>query len=255
MRIRKNGKIVNLTESDLRRIVKRVISEQRKNETEVNKHRYRKSSSPGIEDLLDFYCRFCEMDPRTREELTNEGRILKDRLIYQLNKDVYAANPDNPTNIGRGGTRYGKLRIVLNGREMTPESFVDQIERDSEEGYCHEIRNYTYDNKILGKTKIIINTEDRECKKEPSPQPVKKKECPEIDSGWYDNVIREGGPSSSHPFDWDRVLDELELGETIETVCNCFKKKYEELSTHQKFVYDNAKGFCKKNNVDPRYRR
>lgn len=43
MRIRKNGKVINLTESDLRRIVKRVISEQQETDSIVQ----------GEHDMLD----------------------------------------------------------------------------------------------------------------------------------------------------------------------------------------------------------
>jgi len=249
MRIRKNKKVVNLTESDLRRIVKRVISEQRKNDTEVNRHRYRDGSNPGIEDLLDFYCRSCEMDPRASGVLTNDGRKLQDRLIYQLNNDIYA-NPENPTNFGRG-TRRGKLRIVFNGREMKVEQFVDQIQRDFEDGYCHKIRNYEYNNRVLGRTKIMINTETRECKKsiEPSPSPVNRKEisyygkiCPKPNSGWYERVI-EMGMDRSRRFNWDRVIPKM--GVSKEAVCKCFKENLDSLDSRIVSDYKHIVGFCK----------
>ena len=107
-------------------------------------HRQNDGSNPGIEDLL----------------VTPTDRQIQDRLEQQLNKDVYS-NVNNPTNIGKG---TGKMYIFLNGKKLTIDGFVDQIQRDGEEGYCHTIDEYEYNNRALGATKITIKTDIGDCK-------------------------------------------------------------------------------------------
>jgi hypothetical protein len=135
-------KIIRLTESDLTRIVRRVIKES--NDDPRMYHRYTEGGNPGIEDFL-------------KNPLNNAiARELED----QLEDDEYA-NIDNPTNIGRG-TRV--LKIKLNGREMSIDDFIDQIQEDAEDGICHTIDEYEYKNRFLGSTVITIKTDTGSCK-------------------------------------------------------------------------------------------
>ena len=135
-------KIIRLTESDLTRIVRRVIKES--NDDPKMYHRYTEGGNPGIEDFL-------------KNPLNNAiARELED----QLEDDEYA-NIDNPTNIGRG-TRV--LKIKLNGREMSIDGFINQIQEDAEDGKCHTIDEYEYKNRFLGSTIITIKTDIGSCK-------------------------------------------------------------------------------------------
>ena len=135
-------KIIRLTESDLTRIVRRVIKES--NDDPKMYHRYTEGGNPGIEDFL-------------KNPLNNAiARELED----QLEDDEYA-NIDNPTNIGRG-TRV--LKIKLNGREMSIDGFINQIQEDGEDGKCHTIDEYEYKNRFLGSTIITIKTDIGSCK-------------------------------------------------------------------------------------------
>jgi hypothetical protein len=135
-------KIIRLTESDLARIVKMVIKES--NDDPRMYHRYTEGGNPGIEDFL-------------KNPLNDAiARELED----QLEDDEYA-NIDNPTNIGRG-TRV--LKIKLNGREMSIDDFIDQIQEDAEDGICHTIDEYEYKNRFLGSTVITIKTDTGSCK-------------------------------------------------------------------------------------------
>ena len=94
-------KIIRLMESDLTRIVRRVIKES--NDDPRMYHRYTEGGNPGIEDFL-------------KNPLNNAiAREFED----QLEDDEYA-NIDNPTNIGKG-TRV--LKIKLNGREMSIDEY------------------------------------------------------------------------------------------------------------------------------------
>jgi hypothetical protein len=232
MKIRKNRKVVNLTESDLRRIVKKVIKESDNNPTQY--HRHRDGSNPGIEDFF--------------KEPTD--RTLQDRLKQQLNDDVYS-NVNNPTNIGKG-TR--KLFIYFNGKKMTIEKFIDQVQRDGEEGYCHTIYLYEYDNRLLGATRITIDTNEGPCDEEEREEvvdvdepvvdkPVEKIGCPQGDK-WYENVLKLGTPPSSDyglvppMFNWREVIPKM--GSSKESVCNCFRKK----GGRYKRIHDTAPGFC-----------
>ena len=135
-------KIIRLTESDLARIVKMVIKEA--NDDPRMYHRYTDGGNPGIEDFL-------------KNPL---NAAIARELEQQLEDDEYA-NIDNPTNIGRG-TRV--LKIKLNGREMSIDDFIDQIQEDAEDGKCHTIDEYEYKNRFLGSTIITIKTDIGSCK-------------------------------------------------------------------------------------------
>lgn len=204
MRIKKNGKVIRLTESDLQKIVKRILKESNENPTQY--HRYRDGSNPGIEDFFQ----------------NPTDRTLQDRLKQQLNDDVYS-NVDNPTNIGKG-TR--KLFIYFNGRKMTIERFIDQVQRDGEDGYCHVIDEYEYDNKVLGATKITIKTEQGPCEEEEEEidvvvdKPIQKEKRNECSKEWRDNVI---GITRDNPNFWGELIPKM--GSSKGSICNCFKKE------------------------------
>jgi hypothetical protein len=165
-------KIIRLTESDLTRIVRRVLKEAKEDESQY--HRLRQGADPGIETFLD--------DPMKEN--------LADELQHQLDKDKYAKGPEalRNTNLGKG---TGKLFIFFNGQKMTPTEFIDQIQEDASEGYCHTINSYEYNNRVLASTKITLTTKTGDCKKEVS-TPVKKttpkKACKHSKNIKLDNV-------------------------------------------------------------------
>jgi hypothetical protein len=150
-------RIIRLTESDLTRIVRRVLKEAKDDETQY--HRYQEGGDPGIEPFLG--------DPM------NERNA--DELQHQLENDKYTKGPEalRNTNLGKG---TGKLFIFFNGQKMTPAQFIDQIQEDASEGYCHTINSYEYNNRVLASTKITITTKTGECKKPTplTPTPIKK---------------------------------------------------------------------------------
>jgi len=137
-------KIIRLTESDLTRIVRRVLKEEKEDETQY--HRYRDGSDPGIEEFL--------VDPLNQE--------LRDELQHQLVPDKYAKGGLPKTNLGKG---TGKLFIFLNNVKMTPETFLLKVQEDKAAGDCHTIKTYEYNNRVLLATKITINTDISPCKK------------------------------------------------------------------------------------------
>ena len=141
-------RIIKLTESDLTRIVRRVLKEAKDDETQY--HRYQEGGDPGIEPFL--------ADPMNEKTA--------DELQHQLENDKYAKGPEalRKTNIGKG---TGKLFIFFNGQKMTSSQFIDQIQEDASEGYCHTINTYEYNNRVLSSTKITITTKTGECKKTP----------------------------------------------------------------------------------------
>jgi hypothetical protein len=58
---------------------------------------------------------------------------------------------------------------------MTPSQFIDQIQEDASEGYCHTINSYEYNNRVLASTKITLTTKTGDCKKTTSkPNEVQK---------------------------------------------------------------------------------
>jgi hypothetical protein len=75
--------------------------------------------------------------------------------------------------------------------KMTPTEFIDQIQEDASEGYCHTINSYEYNNRVLASTKITLTTKTGDCKKEVS-TPVKKttpkKACKHSKNIKLDNV-------------------------------------------------------------------
>jgi len=150
-------KIIRLTESDLTRIVRRVLREAKDDETQY--HRYQEGGDPGIEPFLG--------DPMNEK--------IADELQHQLEDDKYAKGPEflRNTNLGKG---TGKLFIFFNGQKMTPSQFIDQIQEDASEGFCHTINTYEYNNRVLASTKITITTKTGECKKSTpvKTDPIKK---------------------------------------------------------------------------------
>lgn len=167
-------KIIRLTESDLTRIVRRVLKEAKDDETQY--HRYQEGGDPGIEPFL--------ADPMKEN--------IADELQHQLEDDKYAKGPEalRNTNLGKG---TGKLFIFFNGQKMTPSQFIDQIQEDASEGYCHTINSYEYNNRVLASTKITITTKTGDCKKTASkPNDVKKttpkKACKHSTNIKLDNV-------------------------------------------------------------------
>ena len=150
------ARIIRLTESDLTRIVRRVLREAKDDETQY--HRYQEGGDPGIEPFLG--------NPM--------NEMIADELQHQLENDKYAKGPDflRNTNLGKG---TGKLFIFFNGQKMTPSQFIDQVQEDASEGYCHTINTYEYNNRVLASTKITITTKTGECKKStPVKDPIKK---------------------------------------------------------------------------------
>jgi hypothetical protein len=151
-------KIIRLTESDLTRIVRRVLKES--NDDPRMYHRYTDGGNPGIEKFF--------------EEPLNDA--IARELESQLENDEYA-NIDNPTNIGKG-TRT--MRIIFNGRKYTIDDFIDQVQEDGEANTCHTIDEYEYKNRLLGSTTITIKTDEGPCKRDkkndPTP-PKKEKKC------------------------------------------------------------------------------
>ena len=161
-------RIIRLTESDLTRIVKRVLKEA--NGDEANYHRYRDGSDPGIEEFF--------ADPLNEE--------LADELQHQLVPDKYAKGALPKTNLGKG---TGKMFIFLNNVKMTPDGFLDKVQEDKSDGYCHTIKTYEYDNRVLMATKITITTDIGPCKKTESKQKTRpKKACKHSKNIKLDNV-------------------------------------------------------------------
>ena len=133
-------------------------------------HRKRDGSNPGIEDILKNTCCFNLL---TKEE-QRKSRQIQDRLEQQLNTDVYS-NVNNPTNLGKG-TR--KMVIFLNNKKFTIDGFIDQVQRDGEDGYCHTIKEYEYNNRLVGNTVIKITTDIVECNDSPTKQKRKQRPGP-----------------------------------------------------------------------------
>jgi hypothetical protein len=219
-------KIIRLTESDLTRIVRRVLRES--NDDPRMYHRYTDGGNPGIEKFF--------------EEPLN-GAIARE-LEQQLEDDEYA-NIDNPTNIARG-TRT--MRIFLNGKKYTIDDFIDHVQEAGEADTCYTIDEYEYKNRFLGSTNITIKADQGPCKKKsnnperdvetepedqtpPSPtQPIKKDKpikktkpngCPLDSSQWYENVVNKGmDPFPPAGFEWGKVVPSM--GVSKESICKCF---------------------------------
>ena len=229
-------KIIKLTESDLTRIVRRVLKEAKDDETQY--HRFQEGGDPGIEPFLGD-----PMNERTADELQ-----------HQLEDDKYAKGPDflRNTNLGKG---TGKLFIFFNGQKMTPAQFIDQVQEDASEGFCHTINSYEYNNRVLTSTKITITTKTGDCKKStpikdedpvkrdsPTKQKqTKKNGCPLDDSEWYRNVLNVGGL----PFNWRNVVPKM--GTSKESICSCFASNSR---NEIQRMHRTRPGFC----VAPSYR-
>ncbi len=142
-------KIIRLTESDLTRIVRRVLIETEESQMAIGDdpkefHRHSDGGNPGIEKFL--------MDP------LNEA--IADELEQQLENDPYARN--TKSNLGKG---TGKMVIEFNFKRMSPVEFIDQVQEDAKEGICHTITSYEYDNRTLRSTLIKIKTNEGKCAK------------------------------------------------------------------------------------------
>ena len=143
-------KIIRLTESDLTRLVTRVLEEQKiklpGTGEDPNTHRYDAGiDTPGFEKFLA-----SPNDPT----ITNG-------LLNQLRKDPFGK---------------GKIVIIFNGeRFKDPQSFISKIRLNSDAGKCFTITDYNYNNRVALNTQITIKATIGECKKAGAPvqqQPV-----------------------------------------------------------------------------------
>jgi hypothetical protein len=212
MRIKKNGNIIRLTESDLKRIVKRVLTEDAPNPGQEHKKE--------IEAFMK-----CPTDAKARQKA-------KERL----EDDAYSKKGRFDTNFGKG--TKGAVNIKYNGREMDVESFLSEIESDyAEDGKCKDVIKFNYKNRMLGKTTIDIETTDKgkcKCKEEP------KKEEPKPDKGSGDKEPKKSScndpkylKNSLKVGEWFKVpgQDEEEfwrlvipkMGSSKESMCKCWR--------------------------------
>jgi hypothetical protein len=143
-------KIIRLTESDLTRLVTRVLEEQKiklpGTGEDPNTHRYDAGVEyPGFEKFLGN-----PNDPT----ITNG-------LLNQLRKDPFGK---------------GKIVIIFNGeRFKDPQSFISKIRLNADAGKCFTITDYEYNNRVALNTRITIKATIGECKKAGKPasqQPV-----------------------------------------------------------------------------------
>jgi hypothetical protein len=164
-------KIIRLTESDLTRLVKRVLAEQSVKlpgtGEDPNTHRYDAGVEyPGFEKFLG-----SPNDPT----ITNG-------LLNQLRKDPFGK---------------GKIVIIFNGEKFKdPQSFISKIRLNADAGKCFTITDYNYNNRVALNTRITIKATIGECKKAetpnigttppksgeetkptPTPTPAPKKQC------------------------------------------------------------------------------
>ena len=161
--------LLRSTMGDVRPLVsEHVLREAKDDETQY--HRYQEGGDPGIEPFL--------------ENPMNE--MIADELQHQLENDKYAKGPEflRNTNLGKG---TGKLFIFFNGQKMTPSQFIDQIQEDASEGFCHTINSYEYNNRVLASTKITISTKTGECKKS---TPIKDEDPIKFDGSKEEITIR-----------------------------------------------------------------
>jgi hypothetical protein len=157
-------KIIRLTESDLTRLVKRVLKEQRvklpATGEDPNYHRYDLGANmPGLEKFL-------------ANPLDN---TITAELMSELKNDRY---------------KKGKIVIIFNGAKYKEvESFIQKIQADAMRNRCYTITDYNYNNRVLLNTQISITATPGECKKaeppvqtnpvqtnpvQPKPNPVKE---------------------------------------------------------------------------------
>jgi hypothetical protein len=138
-------KIIRLTESDLTRLVKRVLKEQitiplPATGEDPNYHRYDLGANmPGLEKFL--------ANPLD-DTITAE-------LMSELKNDRY---------------KKGKIAIIFNGAKYKEvESFIQKIQTDARRNTCYTIKDYNYNNKLLSNTQISITATLGECKKAQQP--------------------------------------------------------------------------------------
>jgi len=222
MRIKKNGRIIRLSESDLKRIVKRVLTEDAPNKGQEHKKE--------IEDFLS-----CP---------TNQK--LKDRMRKRLQNDAYSKQTKIDTNIGKG--TKGEVNIKFNGREMSVEDFIDEAIDDYEarledgkEKACKKVTKFFYKNRALGKTTIDIETngnKECDCKEKPKKEEPKKKVKPNPGGGgkqksdclnpeYFRNTLDYGGwfeaMVGGDPVRfWEVVIPKM--GESKKAMCSCWLK-------------------------------
>ena len=182
------------------------------------------------EDMVEYLCNELDTIPGVsyyRDDMMNiyatKGKLneeLADELQHQLVPDKYAKGALPKTNLGKG---TGKMFIFLNNVKMTPDQFIDKVQEDKAGGYCHTIKTYEYNNRVLLATKITITTDIGPCKKKtnPNPEPQKKETkpdgCPVDSSQWYENVLKNGGT----PFNWSNVVPRLTISKAV--ACKCFR--------------------------------
>ena len=151
-------KIIRLTESDLTRLVTRVLKEQitiplPATDEDPNYHRYDQGANmPGLEKFL--------ANPLD-DTITAE-------LMSELKTDRFAK---------------GKIVIIFNGAKYKEvESFIQKIQSDARRNRCYTVTDYNYNNRVVGlNTQITIKATPGECKKNNSqvqPDPVKPKPTP-----------------------------------------------------------------------------
>ncbi len=211
MRIKKNGKVIRLSESDLKRIVKRVLTEDAPNKGQEHKKE--------IEAFMK-----CPTDAKARQKA-------KERL----EDDAYSKKGKIDTNFGKG--TKGAVKIKYNGREMDVESFLSEVESDyAEDGKCKDVIKFDYKNRMLGKTTIDIETTDKgkcKCKKEPligggdekKPKKQKKDDCRKTDyfinTKKYFLRNKRGRGINKGDF-WETVIPKM--GSSERAMCDCFKQ-------------------------------
>jgi len=142
-------KIIRLTESDLTRLVRRVLKEQitiplPATGEDKNTHRGNQGfQSPGFETFL--------ADP------LNDGIVIE--LKYELENDKFAK---------------GKIVIIFNGAKYKNiGELIQKIQADARSGICYTITQYEYNNRVVLNTQISIEATAGKCKKEEivNPQP------------------------------------------------------------------------------------
>lgn len=138
-------KLVRLTESDLVRLVKKVLKEQITIPTPAtgeNKDTHRGNQgfqSPGFETFF-------------ANPLDNG---ISSELMYELENDKFAK---------------GKIVIIFNGATYKNiGSFIQKIQTDAGRNRCYTISNYNYNNRVALNTQITIDATPGECKKGASP--------------------------------------------------------------------------------------
>lgn len=157
-------KIIRLSESDLTRLVRRVLKEQitiplPATGEDPNYHRYDLGANmPGLEKFL--------ANPLD-DTITAE-------LISELKNDRY---------------KKGKIVIIFNGAKYKEvESFIQKIQADARRNRCYTITDYNYNNRFIANTQITITATPGECKKAEQPvqntEPVQTTEPPKKTCKW-----------------------------------------------------------------------